>query len=486
MNRIAGTARILILVLLLAALVGAVLIWLSFPRLLSVAPSDGTTDVPAGAPLALEFSRPMRPDTVEQRLEIEPQIPGRFTWQERKLIFTPDEPWPAGETVQARLRAGAISQGFLSLPLQADEQWSFQVRQPRLLFLFPADGPANLYLRDPQVGANQVITRLPSGIQDFSIVPGSRSLVMSVVTPGGGSDLYLLDLPTSDGAPLETPPVDDVAVQGAPLDLSQPRRLLACAPASCRLPVVSPDGAILAFARTEAPAPGKIDQPQVWIVPFGRPDDAAPASDPTTPAVLPAWSPQGNLTYYDRQAQAFVVAKLEGDERVLCTNETGEPGSWHPAGQGFVAPEIGFMDANFSSTLQDLERLANSHLMLYPWPAAAPVDLSQEETLEDSVPVFSPDGSQLVFARKYLDLRRWSPGRQMWLLDMDSRQARPLTDEPDYNHFDFAWSPDARRLAYVRFDQSLLTEPPEIWLFDLQTGAQEQLVAGGYSPQWIP
>jgi Tol biopolymer transport system component len=429
----------------------------------------------------------MRPDTVEARLEIEPRITGRFAWQDRTLTFTPDEPWPAGETVQVRLRAGATSQGFLVLPFQPDFKWAFNVRQPRLVFLFPADGLANLYLRDPQGQVNQALTTLPAGVQDFSIVPGSRSIVFSAHSAQGGSDLYWLDLSTAVGSPPGTPPAvaPPAATEASTVPL-QPHRLLACSPGSCRLPVVSPDGATLAFERSQAPAPGQAARPQVWIAPLDHPQDAAPASDPARTAELPAWSPHGDLTYYDQQAQAFMVLQLDGEELARFPNETGQPGSWQPTGQGFVAPEIGFLDANVSGALQNLERLANSHLMLYPWPQAAAIDLSQEEGLEDTVPVFSPDGAQLVFARKYLEARRWWPGRQIWLMELATRQARALTEDPDYNHFDFAWSPDGRRIAYVRFNQSLLTEPPEVWIMDVQTGEQTQLIAGGYSPQWIP
>jgi Tol biopolymer transport system component len=106
--------------------------------------------------------------------------------------------------------------------------------------------------------------------------------------------------------------------------------------------------------------------------------------------------------------------------------------------------------------------------------------------VEDANPVFSPDGANLAFGRKYLDIARWTPGRQLWLMHADGAEARPLTDEANFNHYDFAWNPTGDQLAYVRFNKDTLTEPPEIWLINADGSNATQLITGGYSPQWVP
>jgi Tol biopolymer transport system component len=108
------------------------------------------------------------------------------------------------------------------------------------------------------------------------------------------------------------------------------------------------------------------------------------------------------------------------------------------------------------------------------------------DNLEDTLPVFSPDGERLAFARKYLNQDEWTPGRQLWLMDMDGGNARSLTREPSYNHYDFAWSPLGNQLAFVRFNQTTMTEPPELWLVNDDGSQARLLVIGGYAPQWIP
>ena len=111
---------------------------------------------------------------------------------------------------------------------------------------------------------------------------------------------------------------------------------------------------------------------------------------------------------------------------------------------------------------------------------------SIEEELEDTAPAFSPDGNWLAFARKYLTLALWTPGRQIWLMRPDGTEARQVTNTPDTNHYNLAWSPDGSRIAYSRFNQNAPTDPPEIWLVDPTSGEEAQLVIGGYAPKWIP
>ncbi len=40
-------------------------------------------------------------------------------------------------------------------------------------------------------------------------------------------------------------------------------------------------------------------------------------------------------------------------------------------------------------------------------------------------------------------------------------------------------------LAAVRFNVTVITEPPEIWLVGLD-GSAIRLIIGGYQPAWIP
>jgi hypothetical protein len=51
----------------------------------------------------LTFSRPMEHVSVEQNLQIEPALPGKFSWAGRRMAYTLDVPLPYGETFNLKL-----------------------------------------------------------------------------------------------------------------------------------------------------------------------------------------------------------------------------------------------------------------------------------------------------------------------------------------------------------------------------------------------
>jgi hypothetical protein len=61
-----------------------------------------------------------------------------------------------------------------------------------------------------------------------------------------------------------------------------------------------------------------------------------------------------------------------------------------------------------------------------------------------------------------------------------------LTQTPFFNHANLIWSPDGRQLAYIRFNQETLTDPPELWIINNDGSLPRKLVTGGYAPLWIP
>ena len=456
------------------ALVAGLWYWRASPTLVEVFPVAGSRSVPASLPMRLTFSRPMQPASVETRLSIRPALRGAFTWEGNTLIFTPAQSWPAGETVEVRLAVGAQTAGLIPLSLRNEQTWSFTVGRPLLAYLWPSGGLADLYALDPASGEITRLTTSTFGVLDFSVDPDGTNLYYSMRNSTGGSDLHRLER-----SPESTTTWSSV-------------QLLACPQAYCRSPHPSPDGGALAFER--APLPGSADSlyPQVWLLGLdnGSPAGAEspveePASDPDHPAHSPAWSSQGRLAFYDVSERAYIVLDRDTGEASAFPNETGEPGSWSPQGDFFVAPEILSIPVTQGSQ-EAGDTISASHLIRFDTETAATRDLSRGPVVEDTSPSFSPDGSYLAFARRYLDAARWTPGRQAWLMRPDGSEAIALTNAPSYSHSAFAWSPDGRQIAYLRFNQETLTDPLELWMVAFDGSRPTQLVIGGYAPQWIP
>lgn len=106
--------------------------------------------------------------------------------------------------------------------------------------------------------------------------------------------------------------------------------------------------------------------------------------------------------------------------------------------------------------------------------------------VEDASPSFSPDGRWLAFTRKFLDPERWSPGRQVWLMNSERTEVKPLSDEPGATFSSLAWSPDSEHLAFMRKYLSDLSQPSEIWRVDVITGEASIVVEGAFLPGWLP
>lgn len=453
---------VLILLLLFLAL-GGVYLWAS-PSLQSASPADAARDVPSGSDLRLTFSRPMQAESILARLTTDPARKFDFRWEGATLVLRPDRPWSHNQTVQVYLAPGARSAGWPPLATRRGYRWSFTTGHPWLVYIYPWDRPSGLYEIDPQSGENRQLIEVAGTILDYDIEANGANIYLSVGQGNGGS--AILKLERASG---------------------QVETLLKCERAVCRYLQVSPGGDFLAYERTELASPGNPDRPQVWVLTLKQKEttlqggSATPslASSPDHRTQQPDWSPSGKLIYYDFTQETFTVQDLSSGEKMHIPSMAGVPGSWSPDGESYIFTEV------ITDTLSQ-EILPSSHLVKYDLSKRIAQDMTGRAGLEDAAPVFSPDGSQIAFARRYLDLARWTPGRQLWLMGADGKNAHQVTQAPSYNHYDFAWGPEGSQLAYTRFNNSVLTEAPEIWVINLADGREWRLVTGGFDPQWLP
>jgi dipeptidyl aminopeptidase/acylaminoacyl peptidase len=172
------------------------------------------------------------------------------------------------------------------------------------------------------------------------------------------------------------------------------------------------------------------------------------------------------------------------------SNDMGLMGSWSPDGTFLLLSDIVFPQVEYGEENEEVEGQASfySHLYRVNANSGFVVDLTggNTGTVEDASPSYSPDGEWIAYTRKYLEEERWTLGRQLWLMRPDGSDAYQLSDEPFYGHSSLAWSPDSSAIAYMRKSQLDISQPGEIWLIEIDEGEPDQLVVGGYLPQWIP
>lgn len=119
----------------------------------------------------------------------------------------------------------------------------------------------------------------------------------------------------------------------------------------------------------------------------------------------------------------------------------------------------------------------------------------------DYGPGWSPDGTQIVFGRATADTTgdgriSASDALDIFTHDLATGTEVNLTNSPDYDDFNFAWSPDGERIAFtsVRLDANgdgviNLDDSQDLFLIHQDGSGERRLDLGGrpaFSPSWSP
>jgi len=449
-------------------LLGAIL---AAPRISGFFPAAGETEVPSTSRIRISFNQAMDRASVEGRLSIQPAVSGEIIWQDHDLVFIPDTSWTPGGTVEVKLKAGARSRFFL--PILRSEAWSFSIRPPRVAYLWPDTQPSTLLARENFIEPEEMLISHLTGILEYTVDQEQGALIYVKLTSEGGSQLRALDVATREDWLLYACP------QGW----------------RCRAPAILPGLGALAFERSsieEGNGENQIFGPStVWVLDLEDEDDAFPIGIAGHISSIPQWSPQGKLLYYDGTEKAFhLVDPSLGSEPPIertISSELGVSGSWSPDGRFYVYPEISILEPEEDVGTGKTTAGFYSHIYRFNVETGVKTDLSAEfDLVEDSNPVYSPDGRHIAYTRKYLDDERWTQGRQLWIMRSDGSQAEQLTATPIFQHGSLQWSPDSSKLAFMRANQNDLGAPPEIWVYELTSGDWIQMAVGSSMPRWIP
>ncbi|MCH8286945.1 PD40 domain-containing protein, partial [candidate division KSB1 bacterium] len=111
-----------------------------------------------------------------------------------------------------------------------------------------------------------------------------------------------------------------------------------------------------------------------------------------------------------------------------------------------------------------------------------PEDVFQLEYASD--PQISPDGSKIVYVRNFFDIMTDRQRSNLWIINFDGSDHRPLTSGKDSN-FSPRWSPDGERLLYASTGEG----PIQLFVRWMDTGQTWMLTNLTKSPgglSWSP
>jgi Tol biopolymer transport system component/DNA-binding winged helix-turn-helix (wHTH) protein len=365
-----------------------------------------------------------------------------------------------------------------------------QVTDSLGLDLFPSfspDGAQIAYCSDRGGGFEIYVRQLTAGGREIQITSDRQDNLQPAWSPDGREIAY-----TSRGRP---------GVWVVPALGGTPRRLTEFG----SHPAWSPDGTTLAFQSTgptdiSASAPAAAPPSSLFLVPAagGTPLPLTRPGSPEGGHGAPAFSPDGETIVFATWAlhvgELWTVSRLDGSLHPISTRKgkwsgigicyepvysprgdriyfAAAPGTWlnaslwtarvpSSAGESWGEPErvtspgpaslrqVAISPRRATSiAYAALSSLSNVWSLPIDIRSAAPtgdpVPLTRAAGCRNSGPVFSPDGSHIAFVSCRAGART-----DVWVMNADGRNARPLTDDPALNGNE-SWFPDGERIAFL-------------------------------------
>jgi len=111
--------------------------------------------------------------------------------------------------------------------------------------------------------------------------------------------------------------------------------------------------------------------------------------------------------------------------------------------------------------------------------------LAHVEGVTSWMPDWSPHRKQIVFSSN-----RTGPWDDLYVMDADGGNVRQLTDTPKASEHSAAWSPDGRRIAYDRAEIAAdgTRQAAQVWIIDADGSNARPLTSGSRNmgPAWSP
>ena len=402
--------------------------------------------------LTLTFSQPVRPNDVENQLQVQPSVPVRLEWQDDHTVHvTPIRPYQGN--LMVHLVPGRI--GADGTWLRNGLTWTFTVRSPKIIYWNYADPQRELMVVPVKGGSPRQLTFTGGEIYDFAVSPSGDSIAYSVLNDQKGIDLWIID---RNG--------------------KEPRKLLDCGTGWCTTPAWSPDGKLIAYdyqapGLTADSAPGA---PRPWIVEFETGNKHPVFSDPQTIGYGALWSPDGNwLASYDGVSNKIRVVNLQSGKQVELPSTLGNLGSWSPDSEYLLFPNNVVNEDNTTITTLDRADFKSGEVGVF---LGKPSD--HEDYMYGS-PAWSPSGDQIAVS---LRPDPQNPERQLWVFRPETLGGPTIGTDAGFTYDYYQWDPWGTGLVLQQANLKKVFAPEAAVWFPM-TG-KTVIAEDAMFPHWLP
>jgi len=300
-----------------------------------------------------------------------------------------------------------------------------------------------IFIIDTQGGHPRQLTNTAKGVVDYALAADQSEIVYVEQTEDLDYNLWLLNL-----------------------DGTQNKMIVPCVQVICSQPIWSPDGKHIVYEYMSLDGGAS----SLWWF-----DIAANTSQPVfqealLPGTNPRWSPNGQWLSY-AAPDGIRLNQLESGESRIIPNILGAAVQWSPDSKSILLRDVVIKHDQFIT-----------QLFLYDLDSETLTNVNTNESMENILAAWSPDGETIAVVRRDLSIPR---GDQIWLMRADGSQARILTHTPAVLHGTLNWSDDGQ---YILYDLYLLDSFPlqsKLEMINIQTSEVTDFEITGYNPKWI-